>query len=126
MDQLIAGNVHDPHATLGAHPVGQGRTVVRTLRRGAAEVAVVVGSTRYPMTRVHDEGVFEATVRRKVADYRLLVDGREVDDPYRHPPTVGELDLHLIAEGRHERLWTVLGAVVRRSGGVVGVGLCVL
>jgi 1,4-alpha-glucan branching enzyme len=38
------------------------------------------------------------------------------DDPYRHLPTVGELDLHLIAEGRHEQLWTVLGAHVRGTG----------
>jgi 1,4-alpha-glucan branching enzyme len=65
-----------------------------------------------------------------VPDYRLVVtyegdggvtergDGSESprlqDDPYRHIPTVGELDLHLIAEGRHEELWRVLGARVRR------------
>ena len=35
---------------------------------------------------------------------------RSADDPYRHLPTLGEFDLQLIAEGRHERLWTVLGA----------------
>ena len=29
-------------------------------------------------------------------------------------PTVGQLDEHLIREGRHERLWEVLGAHVRR------------
>jgi len=29
--------------------------------------------------------------------------------------TLGELDLYLIAEGRHERLWQVLGAHVRRD-----------
>ena len=35
------------------------------------------------------------------------------DDPYRFAPTIGELDLHLIGEGRHEQLWQVLGAHVR-------------
>ena len=52
------------------------------------------------------------------------------DDPYRWLPTVGELDLHLIGEGRHERLWEVLGAHAflrdagrRRRGHVVrGLG----
>ena len=39
------------------------------------------------------------------------------DDPYRHLPTLGEIDLHLIAEGRHEALWTVLGARVRPEAG---------
>jgi 1,4-alpha-glucan branching enzyme len=36
-----------------------------------------------------------------------------VDDPYRHLPTLGEVDLHLIGEGRHEELWRVLGAHIR-------------
>jgi 1,4-alpha-glucan branching enzyme len=33
-------------------------------------------------------------------------------------PTLGELDLHLIGEGRHQRLWEALGAHVRPEGGV--------
>jgi 1,4-alpha-glucan branching enzyme len=115
MSELIAGHHHDPHALLGAHPDG-GRTVVRTLRRRAERVSLLVDGVATPMTRVHDEGIFEATVDGAVADYRLDVDGVCVDDPYRHPPTVGEVDLHLIAEGRHERLWTVLGARVLDGG----------
>src|SRR5205085_879388 len=47
---------------------------------------------------------------------RIEVDGTVVDDPYRYPPTLGDLDLHLIGEGRHERLWDVLGAHVRPGG----------
>ncbi len=41
-------------------------------------------------------------------------------DPGRFPPTVGPLDLHLFGEGRHQRLWEVLGAVPRVHEGVVG------
>jgi 1,4-alpha-glucan branching enzyme len=45
------------------------------------------------------------------------------------PPAVGELDLHLISEGRHERLWDVLGAHVRTydgpDGSVEGVSFAV-
>ena len=75
------------------------------------------------MAHVH-EGVFAATLPASgVSDYRLAVaypapDGAETlpetvtDDPYRHLPTLGEIDLHLIAEGRHEQLWRVLGAHV--------------
>ena len=37
----------------------------------------------------------------------------QTDDPYRWLPTLGEVDLHLIGEGRHERLWEVLGAHLR-------------
>ena len=45
-----------------------------------------------------------------------------VDDPYRWLPTLGEIDLHLMGEGRHENLWHVLGAHVRNydtPGGTV-------
>ncbi|MFD8014579.1 1,4-alpha-glucan branching protein GlgB [Streptomyces sp. NPDC058955] len=40
-------------------------------------------------------------------------------------PPLGELDLHLIAEGRHERLWTVLGAHPGTRGGVAGTRFAV-
>jgi 1,4-alpha-glucan branching enzyme len=109
VDDLISGRVHDPHALLGAHPNGSG-TVIRTLRRSAGDVTAIVDGRRHPMRKVHPEGVFETTVPGTVADYRVESDGAVGDDPYRHPPTLGELDLHLIQEGRHERLWTVLGA----------------
>ncbi len=40
-----------------------------------------------------------------------------IDDPYRFLPTIGELDLHLLGEGRHEELWERLGAHVREHRG---------
>ncbi|SCG60809.1 1,4-alpha-glucan branching protein GlgB [Micromonospora halophytica] len=115
MDQLIAGETHDPHALLGAHPT-DGRTTIRAMRRGAGDVAVVVDGERHPMEQVHDVGVFEAVVPGEVLDYRIEADGRLADDPYRYPPTLGDLDLHLIGEGRHERLWEALGARVFDEG----------
>ena len=72
------------------------------------------------------EGVWVATLpTAQVSDYRLLVayaDGidHRQDDPYRFLPTLGEVDLHLIGEGRHEQLWTVLGAHVRQYPGAMG------
>ena len=63
-------------------------------------------------------GVFSAVIDGPVGDYRVRVDYGpgavyEVDDPYRWLPTLGDIDLHLIGEGRHENLWDVLGAHVR-------------
>jgi 1,4-alpha-glucan branching enzyme len=115
MNAVIAGDTHDPHSLLGTHPTG-GHTVVRTMRKGAKEVAVVVGDERTPMTQVHPDGIFAAELPGTVLDYRLDVDGKVCDDPYRHLPTLGELDLHLIGEGRHEKLWKVLGAQARDGG----------
>ena len=134
IDSIVAGRHHDPHSILGAHSGPEGITV-RALRPLAAAVTVVLGDgRRFPMRHVH-EGVFEATLPAgDVPDYRLAVSytvpgpgstpgaatpGAETltDDPYRHLPTLGEIDLHLIREGRHEQLWQVLGAHVRTSLG---------
>ncbi|HEX9624677.1 MAG TPA: 1,4-alpha-glucan branching protein GlgB [Streptosporangiaceae bacterium] len=123
IDALLAGLHHDPHAILGAHP-GPDGTVVRALRPLAKSVSLVLDDgSRVPMRHLH-QGVFSATVEADLTrDYRLAVDyssGPELigDDPYRHLPTLGEMDLHLIAEGRHEELWHALGArVVPELGG---------
>ena len=51
-----------------------------------------------------------------------------MDDPYRWLPTLGDMDLHLIGEGRHEKLWEVLGAHVRArhpGGPVTGTAFAV-
>ena len=133
LEQLVGGAHHDPHGVLGAHPTGDGRTVVRTLRPDARSVDVVIGKTRAPLGLVHDSGVWEAIVDGEVGDYRLEVAYDSgtflVDDPYRWLPTLGEIDLHLIGEGRHENLWHVLGAHVRTydtpGGPVTGTSFAV-
>jgi 1,4-alpha-glucan branching enzyme len=123
LDRLVSGRHHQPHAVLGPHPGPAGITV-RVLRPWAETVAVVVGPDRYPLAHRY-EGVWEGTLPLpEVPDYRIEVDygdGPHVsDDPYRFLPTLGELDQHLIAEGRHEQLWQVLGAHVRDYPGYVG------
>ena len=115
--RLLAGAHHDPHSVLGMHADHAGTTVARAYRPGAKAVAVVGGAVRTELDEVAD-GVFAGTLAAHPGAYRLEVDyGGEhtvlVDDPYRWLPTLGELDLHLLREGRHERLWDVLGAHVR-------------
>ena len=123
----IAGGAHaDPHGVLGIHPMGK-RAVVRALRPGADKVVAIVGADRVELTH-RCFGIWEGAVPA-VSDYRLDVtyDGTTYpsDDPYRFLPTLGEVDLHLIGEGRHERLWEVLGAHVREQQGVLGVAFAV-
>ncbi|WP_375479555.1 1,4-alpha-glucan branching protein GlgB [uncultured Jatrophihabitans sp.] len=117
LDRLVSGSHHNPHGVLGAHPTGEKTTIVRTLRPEASSVTVLSGGARQEMRRIHDGGVFEIEVPGAPGDYRLEVSYgghvSTVDDPYRWLPTLGEVDLHLIGEGRHENLWEVLGAHVR-------------
>ncbi|GAA4660506.1 1,4-alpha-glucan branching protein GlgB [Arthrobacter cryoconiti] len=133
---VSAGCYYAPHSVLGAHLDDQGSLTVRTLQHLATSVTVISDAGRFPMDHEHG-GIWVAVVPvdepGHVPDYRLEVhyaDGPHmVDDPYRYLPTVGELDLHLMAEGRHEGLWTVLGAHVRRYhsslGEVSGVSFAV-
>jgi 1,4-alpha-glucan branching enzyme len=133
LERLVGGAHHDPHGILGAHPTGDGRTVIRTLRPDATSVELVIGKSRAPLGLVHDGGVFEAIIDGETPDYRLEVsyggDSYLVDDPYRWLPTLGDIDLHLIGEGRHEQLWDVLGAHVRSydtpTGAVSGTSFAV-
>ncbi|MGI5167918.1 1,4-alpha-glucan branching protein GlgB [Spirillospora sp. CA-253888] len=138
IDQLVGGDHHDPHAVLGAHP-GRGGVTIRALRPLAQRVeAVLPNGERKRLRHVH-EGVFAGTLPagtslagsgrddapQAVPDYRLAVtygDGAELvqDDPYRFLPTLGELDMHLIGEGRHEELWRALGARVRTYASAFG------
>lgn len=122
LNRLLAGEHHDPHSVLGAHEYDD-HTVIRVYRPHAVTVTAVIGGVRYPLQHV-EAGVFAVAVPfTALIDYRIEVDysGDEsgfvhtVADPYRFLPTLGEVDLHLFAEGRHERLWEILGRIRARS-----------
>jgi 1,4-alpha-glucan branching enzyme len=129
LDAIARGTHQDPHRVLGAHLDG-GSLTVRVLRPLADSVDVLVAGDAGTEPEVHPAqhehgGVWLATIARsEVPDYRLRVTyGSQVDltdDPYRFLPSVGDVDLHLIAEGRHEELWNVLGANVRTYPSVLG------
>ncbi|MFN3865947.1 MAG: 1,4-alpha-glucan branching protein GlgB [Demequina sp.] len=121
--EIAAGTHHEPHAVLGPH-VGEGGVSVRVLRPLATTVSIETLDGSYDA--VHEyEGVWRADLPGDEApDYRIHVTYADEplvqDDPYRFLPVPGELDQHLIREGRHERLWDVLGANVRRFPSVLG------
>ncbi len=118
LDQVAAGAYHSPHEVLGAH-IWAGAVTIRTLRPFAKSVMLLLpDGERRPLQHEWD-GIWSTVLPTpEVPDYRLAVtyEGTGetvVDEPYRFLPTLGEIDLHLITEGRHEQLWTVLGAHVR-------------
>ncbi|GGV62931.1 MULTISPECIES: 1,4-alpha-glucan branching protein GlgB [Streptomyces] len=122
-ERLLGGSHHDPHALLGAHPV-PGGIAVRALRPFADAVSVVVGGERIPMVS-EGGGLFSVLLPLpEIPAYTLVVaygpDEYEVHDPYRFLPALGDFDLHLIREGRHEQLWKALGAEPMVHQGVAG------
>ena len=136
LDEVSNGVYYDPHEVLGAHldnagmepdsPAGSTRpsATVRVLRPLAKTVEILTQDGTYKAEHEWN-GIFTAEIpavkdgeRWMVPDYRIHTaydhgEDNIQDDPYRYLPTLGELDTYLINEGRHERLWDVLGAHVR-------------
>ena len=123
LERLVSGQHHDPHSLLGVHPVrdddGRDWVVIRGWRPDAIGMVILAREQRIEMSRVHGAGVFAGVLEGPdIPDYLLeaTYPGGAVataDDPYRYWPTLGQLDLHLLAEGRDEGLWRHLGAQVR-------------
>jgi len=133
-EKAADGAHHNPHMLLGAHPstdaAGRTITIIRTRRPLAESVtAVFLDGDRLPLEHVA-RGIWEGRHAGPPSAYRIATvyaGQNEViaGDPYRHLSALGEMDLHLIAEGRHERLWQVLGAHPRVFDGETGVDFAV-
>ncbi|MCC3280245.1 1,4-alpha-glucan branching protein GlgB [Arthrobacter sp. zg-Y40] len=128
LQAVSEGRYYQPHAVLGAHANESGTVTIRTLRPLAQEVVAVTPDGRLPLRHEYNGiwvGALQAGTPGTVPDYRVEVtyDGVEpqvFDDPYRFLPSLGDMDLHLIGEGRHENLWTVLGANLHHYNSVLG------
>ncbi len=130
--QLTAGKHSDPHRLLGIHPVKDG-AVVRAYHPDAVSAECVLeGEPAVPMTPLGVPGTFGAHLQGRSLPLRYRLRFRfaaggvwEQDDPYRFPPSIGEMDVYLISEGTHRRLWQVLGAHPRQLDGMDGVSFAV-
>jgi 1,4-alpha-glucan branching enzyme len=135
LDALAHGTSGDPFAILGPHVVsggGTSRVVILTVQPSAARVEVVRfgrGDERtiIEMRRLPQGIVFAAQFpgETQIFDYRLRVttlDGQvsDLDDPYRYGQVMGELDLHLLGEGRHYRAFERLGSHALKIGQATG------
>jgi len=132
LDLVATGRHGDPHRILGRHG-----GVVRAYQPEAKAMRLLSGPEGEPkvedMRRIHPAGIFEAPIGKGVDSYQLEAEFVEGDvvaihrfgDAYRSWPTLGDLDLHLFGEGRHRRLWDVLGAHPREHDGMAGVSFAV-
>ena len=123
--EAVEGRLSDPFAVFGPHETEQGR-IVRTFQPGATGVALVNAKSGKTISRMEEagHGLFVGKLGRN-RSYRLKVqwsDGEfETEDPYAFGVLLGDLDLHLLSEGRHRDLARNFGAQPRRIEGVDGV-----
>jgi 1,4-alpha-glucan branching enzyme len=131
LDRLVVGEHRQPHDLVGPHREGDAWLVRAWLPDASASRLLVDGATPVDMAVRHPAGVFETSVAgADVPVYRYEAtwpDGSTSveEDPYRFWPTLGDIDLHLIGEGRHERLWRALGAHPRTHQGTAGTAFAV-
>ena len=132
-DQITQGKHGQPHAVLGIHEAPNGDGLIVRAHHPEAEAMFVrlSGEERIEMHRVHPLGIFAAPVPERALAEGYMLEGRNGDigwvyeDAYRFWPTLGDLDVHLFNEGRHRRLWDVLGAHHRTHQGVPGTAFAV-
>src|SRR6266436_331491 len=110
LNSFLTGTHSDPFRILGPHRIGDD-LAIRVFRPDAQKIDIVLdrqGPEPIPAERIHRDGFFCATVPDATRDlgYRLRLtawDGSEyvTRDPYQYGPIMGEIDLHLFAEGQH-------------------------
>src|SRR5215813_14555987 len=132
IDALVHGDHDDPFGLLGPHLVTGVGLVIRSFQPTASRVRVIdeQGAEVAELERKHPAGFFAGVVGADTRmAYRLRLDlpaqQRDIDDPYRFPPILGDLDMHLLGEGSHQRLYERLGAQPTELLGIPGVSFAV-
>ncbi len=126
---LAAGSHPHPHADLGQHPVTGGMAIAVLRPLAETVTAIQADGTRVELHHT-DQGLWQGFAPGPGQAYTIETTYADApswtaDDPYRFVPSVGEIDLYLWGEGRHEQLWHVLGAHYRPHEGVEGTSFSV-
>ncbi len=140
LESLVHREHPNPHGVLGAHPPAHadaGGVVIRAFRPGASAITAHIGSgagasQTVELAQIHPGGVFEGVVDEAELPlpYQLEIDYGDagtytIHDPYSFLPTLGELDLYLIGEGRHEQIYEKLGSHPMEHQDVIGTAFAV-
>lgn len=143
VEALLQGRLSDPFGLLGPHRVGD-KAVLRTFQPGAHAVDVVArvpgddaaGELIESLYNLNQTGLFTSGAPCLEPDWPYLLritwpaaDGghavQYTEDPYRFGLLLGDLDMHLLAEGRHRELARCLGANIMEIDGVTGTRFAV-
>ncbi|MCV0397257.1 MAG: 1,4-alpha-glucan branching protein GlgB [Rhizobiaceae bacterium] len=131
---IVRGRHGNPFAVLGMQGGGSEPLIVNVFAPAASAVSVIEtasGREVAELAKVHPEGFFSSLIPDRNERFAYRLDMRagsarwQIEDPYRFPPVLGELDEHLLGEGRHLDLYRRLGAHPMTIDGVDGVSFAV-
>ena len=134
IEAIATGRHGNPFVVLGMQGGNGAPLAVNVFAPQATAIEVVdraSGEAVASLSRLHAEGFFSAFIpsRTERFDYQLRLSSGDqswvVEDPYRFPPVLGELDEYLLGEGRHHDQYRQLGAHPREMEGIKGVAFAV-
>ena len=122
---LLHNTHHDPFQYLGVHenPHDRNTVIFRALQPSAKEISLLTGNLCVDMKKIDPGGIFTCVIPKKDLQYPLLEPydyryavsfhsgvTREINDPYRFMPLLGELDRYLFNAGTNYSLYNQLGS----------------
>ena len=135
INAIIYGMHGAPFTLLGMHETGAKKpgVVVRVFRPYATKAEVIRKSDgqAFDMPRIHEDGLYELFLPdEKPFDYKLRLawfEGppSELEDPYRFPLQLTDLDMYLLGEGTNYRAYHKMGAHPLTIDGIEGVHFAV-
>jgi 1,4-alpha-glucan branching enzyme len=133
IEKICNASHGDPFSVLGPHEMAPGECSIRCFLPGATQVTVRApdGKALGQLQLRHAAGFFEGQAGlARDEPYQLQVQWENgtqdtLEDPYRFPLVLGELDVWLLGEGTHLRPFEVLGAQSSTMLGVSGTRFAV-
>ena len=135
MESIINGDHGNAFAVLGIHRnKGSKEVFIRAYHPNTKSIEVIKKSDNSSlgfMEKLDERGFYQ--INLGVGDnfaYKFKIENDlgniyEAEDPYRFPPTLGDIDVYLLSEGNHLNMYKVLGAHLREMDGVQGVSFAV-
>ena len=127
--RLNNNNIAEPHSILGLHQTGEAY-IVRIYNPIAKSISIEFCGQSIELHRSLTHGLFVHYSEQAIPrDYKVKTTyehgSHTSRDPYTFSPSLGEMDQHLFSEGKHQKLFDVLGAHKIEHEGAVGVRFAV-
>ncbi len=132
LQRLQSGAHHDPFNVLGWHPHGDDgeHQVLRVFMPSAEQIELdghelqrMEGTDCFELLTGGDTGLSKDTIGQHPVlrwQDKKNAQWHESISPYTFAPQLGDIDLHLLGEGKHLQAWKVLGARLQQVDGVDG------
>ena len=143
LQRIQSGTHHDPFQILGVHGDGENK-LLRFFQPHAETVELISSKNKENIVipRIPDSDIFELQLSNKISEqtpeqieldnhFSIRWQQKGTDNwhtsisPYTFQPQIGELDIHLFAEGKHHHAYRFMGAHLKTIDGIEGSLFCV-